>query len=223
MTARTPDTSRHRRNPIVPRRIAAVLVAALTLLVLLGAAAPSSFAQAAPAPLAPTTGFVKRSGTQLTVNGQPWKFAGYNLPCAQPFQLSDSDLNYYLDNIQQNSGANTVRVWFFQSNGGPANWAPFDRVIAALKARGMRAIPTLTNEWDACEPTAQKSLAWYQSGYTQTGDGYPLSYRDFATQVAAHYANEPTVAFWQLVNEAEAPSAQGTCDETAAATALRTF
>jgi hypothetical protein len=211
----------------------AVGSAILALCVLARATAGVSAAQAAP-PTGPTSGFVARSGTQLTVNGQPWKFAGYNLPCAQPFTLTEAELGSYLDDIQQNSGANTVRVWFFQSNGGPDNagpnigpadsWAPFDQVIAALKARGMRAIPTLTNEWTDCEPTAgNKSLAWYQTGYTQSNDGYRLSFHDFATDVAAHYANEPTIAFWQLVNEAESPSADGTCNETTATAALRSF
>lgn len=176
-------------------------------------------------PSGTTAGFVTRNGTQLTVNGKPWNFAAYNLPCAQPFMLSAGQLGYYLDNIRINSQANAVRVWFFQSNGGPSNWAPFDQVIAALKSRGMRAIPTLVNEWgNQCEPTTQmKLLPWYQTGYTQANDGYPLSYHDFAVQVAAHYANEPTIAFWQLVNEAQAPSPDGSCNATAATSALQTF
>jgi hypothetical protein len=207
----------------VTRRIAAAAGAVILLCFLLGIGASVSEAQTAPSS-GPTTGFVTRAGTQLVVNGQPWRFAGYNLPCAQPFTLTDVDLGAYLDNIQNNSSANTVRTWFFQSNGGPGNWASFDRVIAALKARGMRVIPTLVNQWTDCEPTtSEKSLAWYQTGYKQPNDGYPLSFRDFATQVAAHYGNEPTIAFWQLVNEAEAPSSGGGCDETAATAALRSF
>jgi mannan endo-1,4-beta-mannosidase len=203
----------------IAQAAAAVL---LTLALVLGAGASGRVRPAGADPA--TTGFVTSSGTQLLVGGQPWKFTGYNLPCGQPFQLSDDALNFYLDNIKLNSSANVVRVWFFQSNGGPGNWAPFDRVIAALKGRGMRAIPTLVNEFPTCEPTtAEKTLDWYQGGYKLTGDGYPISFRDFATQVAAHYANEPAVAFWQLVNEAEAPGAQGGCDNTAAMNALRSF
>jgi hypothetical protein len=163
----------------------------------------------------------------LTVGGQPWKFAGYNLPCANPFQLTDSELGYYLDDIQQNSAANAIRVWFFQSQGGPGNWTNFDRVIAALKARGMRAVVTLTNETSTCdEPSATppyKTAGWYQTGYKSPEGGYALSYRSYAAAVAAHYANEPTVAFWQLVNEASAPNSTGSCDEAVAAAALRTF
>lgn len=180
----------------------------------------------------PTTGFVSAKGTELVVGGQPWKFAGYNLPCANSTDLSSGALNYYLEDIQQNSGANTIRVWFFQSLGGPGNWSGFDNVIAALKARGMRAIVTLADFDSACDepnpPTPDKTIGWYQSGYMSPYGGYSLSFHDYAMAVAAHYADEPTVAFWQLVNEAQAPSYDGAgnlvCpDETAARDALRTF
>jgi hypothetical protein len=145
--------------------------------------------------------------------------------------LDPTQLGYYLDNIQTNSGANVVRVWFFQSFGGPNNWTPFDSIISALKARGMRAVVTLTNQWNTCdEPspaTPQKDLSWYQSGYKQPEGSYSMSFRDYATAVAAHYANEPAVAFWQLLNEGQAPtispSGQVSCNEAAAASALRSF
>lgn len=167
----------------------------------------------------------------MSVNGQPWKFAGYNLPCANPFDLSAASLGFYLDDIQTNSGANAIRVWFFQSQGGPGNWTNFDNVIAALKARGMRAIVTLANETSTCdEPSAStfyKTESWYQTGYLSPEGGYSLSFHDYAKAVAAHYANEPTVAFWQLINEAQAPSYnasdQLTCDEAGATAALRSF
>jgi mannan endo-1,4-beta-mannosidase len=180
---------------------------------------------------AQTAGFVTRVGTNLKVGGQPWQFIGYNLPCTAPFQLPADQQAYFFQSIAANSGANALRVWMFQSNGGPSNWAPFDQMIASAKAAGLRIIPTLVNEWNTCEsPTAtgqRKTLPWYQAGYKQTGDGYPLSFKDFATQVAGHYANEPAIAFWQLVNEAEAPTLnpnnQWSCSETVASQALRSF
>jgi hypothetical protein len=145
--------------------------------------------------------------------------------------MSDSQLAYYLDNIQQNSEANTIRVWFFQSQGGPGKWTNFDRVIAALKSRGMRAVVTLTNGTSTCDepsaPTLYKTLTWYQTGYKSPEGGYALSFRAYAADVAARYANQPTVALWQLVNEASAntltSSGQLTCDEAPAAAALRAF
>ncbi len=182
---------------------------------------------------ATTSGFVASHGTELTVNGQPWKFAGYNLPCANPFDLTAGSLTYYLQDIQANSHANVIRVWFYQSEGGPGNWTAFDAVISALQSLGMRAIVTLTNETSTCDepdlPNATyKTLGWYQSGYQSPEGGYSLSFEQYAEDVAAHYATNPTVAFWQLVNEAQAPTADSsgnlTCpNDLVASQALRTF
>jgi hypothetical protein len=90
----------------------------------------------------------------------------------------------------------------------------------------VRIVPALTNQWQPCdEPspsTPEKELPWYQRGYQQPEGGYTLSFKQFAVEMATHFANEPTIAFWQLVNEAEAPTSSG-CSETEAAMALRSF
>lgn len=213
-------------------RLARAWLALGTVTLCLALAAPPPLAGAATGKASATSGFVARQGTELTVKGQPWKFAGYNLPCANPFDLSTAQLDLYLNDIQVNSGANVIRVWFFQSDGGPGNWTPFNQVLAALKARGMRAIVTLSNNSSTCdEPDLPadtlKTLSWYQSGYLSPEGGYALSFRNYAVDVAAHFADNPAVAFWQLVNEPQAPtlnsSGQLTCDEAVATRALRTF
>jgi hypothetical protein len=195
------------------------------------AAFPVASAAAVSRPAAPsttTTGFVARSGSQLEVNSQPWNFAGYNLPCQQPFTMTAAQLRYYFQDLALNSKANVVRMWWFQSDlGTGANkWAPFERIAKAAQATGMRIVPALANQWQTCDepnpPTPEKLLSWYQTGYKHPEGGYTLSYKQFAKQIAAHFANQPAIAFWQLVNEAEDPSTSG-CDETAAASALRGF
>ncbi len=185
-----------------------------------------------------TIGFVQRSGRALRVNGEPWTFTGFNdyelsqasgeARCGR--SMSDSELGARLDRIRAASGGNVVRTWFFQAIGGPGHWAGLDRLVAMAKARDLRVIPALTNEWEDCEPPrplGRHLLSWYRGGYATNGDGYALSFRDYAVAVAARYANEPTVAFWQLVNEAEAPTAGApagpVCDEAAASQALRSF
>ncbi|MHB8719330.1 MAG: cellulase family glycosylhydrolase [Candidatus Dormibacteria bacterium] len=198
--------------------------------------APATPAPTQPAPAAPSN-FVRASGTNLTLNGRPWQFTGYDdyrlassspgYQCGGP--LSDADVAASLDEIQNVSGANVVRVWFMQSYGGPGNWGQFDRVLNAAAARGMKVIPVLTDQWAACEPwpagqTKYRTLAWYRSGYRAPDPGYTLSYRNFAAAMAAHYAGSTAIAFWQLVNEAEAMTAWGgACDESAAVAALRSF
>lgn len=180
-----------------------------------------------------TVQFVGRQGTSLVAGGQPWKFAGYNLPCDQPFLLSPDELGYYFDDIKVNSKANVVRMWWFQSEMGTGSdpWAPFEQIVAVAKAHGIQIIATLTNEWNTCDepnpPNTQKTLAWYQGGYKTPEGGYALSFKDYATQMSAHFAGEPTIAFWQLVNEAEAPAADAsgnlTCDNSKGMLALRSF
>ena len=180
-----------------------------------------------------SSGFVSASGTQLFVDGAPWSFTGYNaywLTSAHTGHmcgpsLSDQEMNAVFAEMAQNSGSVAVRTWFFQSYGAPSAWWQYDRVLNAAAAHGIKIIPSLVNQWGACEPGhPYLSLPWYQSGYKQATNGYPLSYRDFAITMARHYANNPTIAFWQLVNEAEAASSHGgACDAVAAAQAMRGF
>jgi hypothetical protein len=119
-------------------------------------------------------------------------------------------------------------MWFFQSDmaTGSNSYAPFDQVVDAANAVGMKIIPALTNQWQPCDepnPTMPEKLqSWYQSGFTQPEGGYSLSFLQYAIGLVRHFAYNPTIAFWQLVNEAEAPGPSG-CDETAAASALRSF
>ncbi len=211
-----------------PRRLRATRLALLVLVLVLLSSAWGS--ESSP--------FVSRSGTTLIVEGAPWRFTGYNdfsisqAPGASVCGdgQSDEELARLLDRVRRQSGANVVRTWFFQSMGGPGRWEGFDRLLAMARASGLRVVPTLVNQWSDCEPGPvgrQKLMAWYQGGYTQAADGYERSYRDFAVAVAARYADDPTVAFWQLVNESEAPTldpAGGlSCDEAPARLALRGF
>jgi len=183
------------------------------------------------------SGLVSRNGTSLMLNGSPWQFAGYDdyrLTSASPGHQcggaqSSADVAAALDEIRNNSGATVVRTWFMQAYGGPGNWSQFDHVLSAAAARGMKVIPVLADQWAACEPwpagqAPYRTLAWYQSGYRAVDYGYSLSYRDYAAAIAAHYRNNPTIAFWQLVNEAEALDGVGSaCEDAAANAALRSF
>jgi mannan endo-1,4-beta-mannosidase len=185
---------------------------------------------------AASTGFVTANGTHLAVNGKPWYFTGYDvyrlpsLTVGNQFNcgglFGTNWLDQILDEMKASSGATVVRTWFFQSYSG-ANYAQFDAVLAAAAARGIKVVPVLVNQWAECEPAPQgnyRNLAWYQGGYKLTNDGYPLSFRSYAVAMAAHYAANPSIAFWQLVNEAEAMnSASGPCDGVTAANAIRAF
>ena len=185
--------------------------------------------------------FVTRSGQRLLLNGRPWRFIGFNdyelmsMParthCGRT--ITERTLNSILQD-DENSGASVVRTWFFQSYYDMTNdtghwhrsapsWAAFDRLLTAAAAHHLRVIPVLVNEWPNCEPsTAAKGIGFFTGGYTLPEDGYPLSFKQYAITVARHYADDPTIAFWQLGNEFQVGDS-GTCDEHASAVALRSF
>jgi hypothetical protein len=183
-------------------------------------------------------GIVRAAGTHLVLDGQPWRFLGFN-----DYQLTSQTYSGYTcggehpdtevsqDFAQMHRlGVTVVRTWFFQSYVAGRNWSAFDRVLRDAARYGIRVIPVLSNQWGTCEdfnrsPTMYKTLAWYQSGYgTELDYGLPLSYRDYAVSVTQHYAGDPRIAFWQLMNEAEdADSMGGVCREADAAAALRSF
>src|SRR5258708_1666302 len=180
------------------------LTAFLLLLVILSVIIMRSLPRQTPRLRAAGSPFITRSGPNLMVNGSILRLIGYNwhwvgTGCGSP---SNTQLETTFSSITDNSNGNVVRTAFYQSGSNNGAYTDFDRYIAYAKKYGLYIVPVLVNHWTSCEPsTATKTTAWYQSGYKQTNDGYPLSFRDYAIKLARHYANEPTIAFWQLVNE----------------------
>lgn len=115
------------------------------------------------------------------------------------------------------SGAGVIRVWFFAplatSASGGRSWTAFDQVLATAKARNVRVIATLTDQWGACETTGYKYDSWYTSGYRTT-------YLPWISEVTAHYKANTEIAMWEIVNEPEMKTTSGTCGS---ATAFRAF
>jgi mannan endo-1,4-beta-mannosidase len=183
-------------------------------------------------------GFVRSHDGAMTVGGAPWQAVGYNdyrisavsggYVCDGDYgEVSDDDLDARLARAQA-AGATTIRTWFFQSSWDPdgdgeGDWSAFDRVLAAATRHDLRVVPVLANNWSDCENgAADKDLAFYSGGFRDPQDPDALSYLDYASLVAARYANAPGVAYWQLMNEPEA-SSNGSCDEAAGADALAGF
>ncbi len=148
--------------------------------------------------------FIAKSGPNLIVHDSQLRLIGYNwhwmgTDCGAP---DDSDIDTTFAQIKTVSHGNVVRTAFYQGGSNDGAYTDFDRYITYAKKYGLYIVPILVNHWTSCEPsTDMKTTSWYQSGYTQTHDGYPLSFHDYAVRLAQHYANEPTIAFWQLVNE----------------------
>lgn len=183
------------------------------------------------------TGFVTHSGTQLLINGQPYRPIGLNIYNANSngwcwYQMNGSILDDSLSAI--GSDKNSMRAWFFQqlaATNGARDWTSFDHTLAAARAHGYRVIATLIDQWGNCGATngqgyGYKTPAWYQDGYKQGDPSAIVSYRDWVQEVVSRYKDDPTILAWQLVNEPEVSvpaSGGGGCDETAAEPILDAF
>ena len=161
-------------------------------------------------------GIVSRSGDQLVLDGAPYSFVGLNVYNANSrtncwYTMRDAEIGAAIDA----SGADVLRVWFFQSLArdgatGTLDFRAFDETLASARSRGVRIVATLADHWGACEATGEKTTDWYRSGY-RGSDGSPMPYRDYVAAVVARYANDPAVLSWQLVNEPESKDASRQC------------
>ena len=163
---------------------------------------------------------VRRSGSQLTVGGAPFRFVGFNLydaaasdiySCAPQARLDDGALAATLRAVHDQAGATVVRFWAYQTyTAGGTDFSGVDRFIAAARTAGLKVIPVLEDGPGDCSTGASGvSLAkadeghWYSQGYRQPLGSARLAYRDYAQVMAEHYQDDPTILAWMMVNEAE--------------------
>lgn len=164
--------------------------------------------------------FVTRSGRQLILNGDPFRFVGANLydaaatdkySCNPSKRLSDADLLTTLRYLHDKAGATVLRFWAYQTyTQGGTDFSGTDRVIAAAKQVGMKVIPVLedgpgncTNTTDVTPKSKYENDTWFSAGYKVPYGNASLSYRDYVKVIVQHYANEPTILAWSMMNEAD--------------------
>jgi hypothetical protein len=214
------------------------LISALLVFTLLVAAGVGSASLIPDATTSAPASFVTSSGTELRLDGQPYRFTGLNVynatsvgDCWYTLGRSGAGLGPAL--YSMGPGNEVFRTWFFQpqaTTDGERDWRAFDHVLGRARKRGFKVIPTLVNQWGQCEgwsayTDGYKSESWYRSGYrtSPSSPGMPATYRDWVAEVVTRYRDNPEILAWQLVNEAEAKTAyDGSCSETASAT-LRSF
>ena len=204
-------------------------------------------------PFFPNTGtvintpFVSTNGTKLYANGELYQFTGVNVFNLASYtgnagcggQVNDLDAFFY--KLRPNS---TVRMWAFQGSMATntttklTDWTGLDRVVAAAQKDGIKLILVLSDQSGTCDDGHWKDSSWYAGGYNQAfndnGSGLtPLTYLDYVKLVVNRYKDSTAVAMWEPVNEpqsSDCAGAQGsacyskiTCNETVAASALRSF
>lgn len=193
----------------------------------------------------------------FVLDSAPWVSLGWNdytlsnhpvlgdQNCGDP--MSSEDFSRQMNRIEQ-TGANTVRVWFFQEyyHDAPSGdrWKPFVRILEGAKSRGLKVVPVLMNQWSACDRAdddtydapgnnqGNLTADFYDDDYQVAGaspmDDYAYSARQWAQMVAKKFNPDSgyasTIAFFQLVNEAETrtTSSGSTCATNGAQT-LRSF
>jgi hypothetical protein len=164
----------------------------------------------------PLTGFVRATGTRLTLNGEPYRFKGFNIynansrdNCWYPLGYDNNALGNAL--IAVGPGQNAFRAWFFQdlaTTNGKRDWSAFDHTIAVAREHNVRIVATLADQWGSCDSgpggAVFKGDAWYTSDYRSVvAPGSTRPYRDWVAEVVTRYRNEPAILGWQLMNEAE--------------------
>lgn len=187
----------------------------------------------------PSTGFVTRQGSQLMLNGKPFKYTGANyyygtnrnnMPSGISSGFNDGQMDQDLADLDTalKGRDKVLRIWFFQRQAtvaGKRDWAAFDHTLKVAAAHGYKVIAVLTDQYGTIDGP-YKSLPFYTKGYRS--DIWPTStttYYSYVQQVVARYKDDPTIMAWQLVNEGKADSnASGSCpSEDAAFSALYSF
>jgi mannan endo-1,4-beta-mannosidase len=201
-----------------------------------GAQSTTSHAAQSPtppcAPLAPIDSFVWRDGPQLMLNDRPFRAVGANLYYLQQLFAYGEGGNTALAKpaLEALDSAvcmqlPVVRAWGFNDTTDTSTIRPepgvyrrnglrgLDRVVAEAKARGLRVILTLTNNWGDYGGIS-KYAEWAGRGpgggdaffSDRTMQGY---WKDYVTMLASRvneytgvaYRDEPTILAWEIGNE----------------------
>lgn len=160
--------------------------------------------------------------------------------------VDDEDQTWETQQIAA-TGSNVIRVWFYQkyyqdylaNNPSGSGWMPYIQLLQQAKAAGLRVIPVLVNEWNQCDREDGSlndgnalSVNFYKTGYTSSQFGYQYSAKAWAAMVAREFSpNTPDaaaaglwkqIAFYQVVNEAEADNPSSAASTPAADQGLMT-
>jgi endo-1,4-beta-mannosidase len=176
-------------------------------------------------PISSPAGFVGVAGGQLCLDGRPFRFLGanrYDLLSSPRYRCgrhyADDELERLVDEAAA-TGLRVLRTWAFSTyTDGGRDLAALDRLLDAARRQDLRLVLTLENEWSDCTTPdgstsdGRKGPAWFAGGWRDTLGPY-------LDGMVARYRDEPQIAAWQLMNEAECTDAgalRGFADEASA-------
>lgn len=182
-------------------------------------------------PLDGMQSFVVQQGSSLLLEGQPFRFAGTNNYYMH--YRSHSMIDAVLDDAKA-MGLNAIRVWGFMEGishehtmqAEPGVFTPpagihsalekLDYTVAQAKARGIRVVIALTNNWGDFGGM-QQYVAWFNGSHHDdfyTQPKIKQAYKAYIKHLVEHknrytgIANkdEPAIMTWELANEPRAQS-----------------
>ncbi|AGZ41046.1 cellulase family glycosylhydrolase [Actinoplanes friuliensis] len=176
------------------RKLNIVLLSAVIAVAGLTTAAPATAgttSSSASAAAVPNHGFLTRSGRQLMLDGQPYKFVGVNAfgltGCdGAGTDTSDAGLDAYFASLRPKS---VTRTWAFK----PFGLEIVDRVVAAAERHNQLVIFALADGANYCADGGHDA-AFYAGGYKG-------AYLTWVRSVVARYRDSKAVAMWELMNE----------------------
>ena len=161
--------------------------------------------------------FVRPSGSMFLVNGQPFRFVGYNLRGACHYGYRDAippstfnDLPINLDYCAQ-THARVIRVFAPYRTLSPQQTGDrLEAVLDACAARGMYVIVALIDVYhgtgmcpagDEGAYTFEGCCGLWLLGHEWYLSGYKANYKPQAQYLAQRFRGHPAVFAWQLGNE----------------------
>lgn len=136
--------------------------------------------------------------------------------CGPWMQDPDAELDDWFNRFKCDSSGQVIRFWAYQSyTHGGKDWSAFDRVMRLANRHGLKVIPVLENQWVECSEGGYKYNTWYSDGYLKPYGTNSLSYKEYVRCVVERYKDEPAIAAWMLMNEAESKKTSGEEDPEA--------
>jgi mannan endo-1,4-beta-mannosidase len=190
-------TAPRRRRVVLAGVVAVLLVVGVVVATagagVLGGPSPRDAASVADRP-APPPQFVTRNGSQLAVDGKPFRFVGLNsyvmLGCGDPDEkITGAARDAFFASLRPGS---VVRVMMLPG----ASTSDTDAVVASAAKYGQRLVVALSDQYGDCGDT-KKDEAFYAGGYRG-------AFLDWVRTIVPRYRDSPTIAMWELVNEPKA-------------------
>ena len=151
---------------------------------------------------------------RLGAGGPAWRTTGYNFWVMHPSEGGTITAGQMDELFARLRPGSLLRVWAYATNPSTMTWATLftsylDVVVAAAKKYGHRLIFTITTWADGSEwyntltdtSGGVKEVAWITSQQYLHSVFGANSLQDWVTALAGRYANEPTVAIYDLMNE----------------------